>query len=269
MFCDLVGSTALSEQLDPEELLDIVRAYQEMCAAVITRFEGHIAKYLGDGMLVYFGYPLAHEDDAQRAVHTGLNILAELPELNARLRQIGAKHTPPLQARIGIHTGLVVVGEMGGGDYREQMAIVGDTPNIAARMQEIAQPDSVVISAATHRIVQGYFECFDLGARALKGISTPVQVYRVLRESEIHRRLELSAAMGLTPLVGREREVEFVRGRWEQVKDGFGQVVLLSGEPGIGKSRLVHEVKEHTAQESHALVECYCSPNTRTAVSIP
>src|SRR5712692_4926317 len=145
MFCDLVGSTALSEQLDPEELREVVQAYQEMCATAIARFEGHLAKYLGGGVLVYFSYPLAHEDDTQRAVRTGLEILASLPQLNARLQH-------PIRVRIGIHTGLVVTGEMGGGETREPMAIVGETPNIAARLQEIAAPNTVAISAATHRL---------------------------------------------------------------------------------------------------------------------
>jgi len=184
MFCDLVGSTALSTQLDPEELREVVRAYQQMCAQVISRFDGHLAKYLGDGLLVYFGYPVAHEDDAQRAVHAGLGIVGamrESPLLNTRLQQ-------PLQVRIGIHTGLVVAGEMGGGDTRELLAIVGETPNVAARLQEIAVPDTVVISTATYRLIQGYFVCQDLGPHTLKGISTPVPVYQVLRESGAQSR---------------------------------------------------------------------------------
>src|SRR5712692_1476416 len=168
MFCDLVGSTALSTQLDPEELREVVRAYQQLCAQVISRFDGHLAKYLGDGLLVYFGYPVAHEDDAQRAVHAGLGIgeaMRASPLLNPRLQQ-------PLQVRIGIHTGLVVAGEMGGGDTRELLAIVGETPNVAARLQEIAVPDTVVISTATYRLIQGYFACRDLGPHTLKGIPT-------------------------------------------------------------------------------------------------
>src|SRR5262249_46339540 len=150
MFCDLVGSTALSTQLDPEELRTVIQAYRETCATVIYRFEGHLAKYIGDGLLVYFGYPLAHEDDAQRAVRAGLSILAELPHLNAQLQStVGAQHAAPLQVRIGIHTGLVVAGEMGVGDQSEPLAIVGETPNLAARLQGLAEPNTVVISAAT------------------------------------------------------------------------------------------------------------------------
>src|SRR5713101_3925972 len=180
MFCDLVSSTPLSEQLDPEELREVVRAYQQACAEVIARFEGHLAKYLGDGLLVYFGYPTAHEDDAQRAVRVGLGILAELPHLNVRLQQTGgAIREWPLRVRIGIHTGLVVAGEMGGGDQREPLAIVGETPNIAARLQGVAEPDTVVISADTYRLTAGFFECRDLGPQQLKGVSLPVLAYQV------------------------------------------------------------------------------------------
>ena len=171
MFCDLVDSTALSEQLDPEDFRELVRAYQQVSAEVIARYEGHIAQYLGDGLLVYFGYPVAHEDDAARAVRVGLGILAALQQLNSQLPR-------PLQVRIGIHTGLVVVGEMGGGPKREQLAM-GDTPNIAARVQGLAAPDAVVISAATYRLTQGFFTCRALGPQPLKGISAPVEVYQV------------------------------------------------------------------------------------------
>jgi len=164
MFCDLVGSTPLSQQLDPEELRTVILAYQEACARVIRRCEGYLARYVGDGLLVYFGYPQAHEDDAQRAIRAGLGIVAALPNLNVRLQQtIGALQAMPLQVRIGIHTGLVVVGDMGGGGYRDPLAIVGETPNIAARLQGIAEPDTVVISAGTFKLVQGLFECQDRG----------------------------------------------------------------------------------------------------------
>ncbi len=179
MFCDVVGSTALSAQLDPEELREVIRAYRETCATVIRRFEGYLAKYIGDGLLVYFGYPLAHEDDASRAVRAGLGIVAAIQE-----RGVGATGRSPLQIRIGIHTGLVVTGEMGVGDQPEPLAIVGETPNIAARLQEQAQPNSVVISPSTYRLVQGLFECQDLGPQLLKGLSTPLSVYRVVGESE-------------------------------------------------------------------------------------
>ena len=255
MFCDLVGSTALSEQLDPEELRDVVRAYQGVCAKVIDRFEGYIAQYLGDGLLVYFGYPLAHEDDAQRAVRAGLEIVAavhELPLIKRRLQQ-------PLQVRVGIHTGPVVVGEMGGGEKRERLAL-GDALNIASRVQNLAKPNTVVISSATYRLVEGLFECRDLGLHTLKGVSTPLQVYRVLLESDVRSRFEFAVGKGLTPLVGREQEVGLLLERWDQVKEGMGQVVLISGEAGIGKSRLVQVMKEQVAEEAHTRIESRCSP---------
>jgi predicted ATPase/class 3 adenylate cyclase len=270
MFCDLVGSTALSQQLDPEELREVVRAYQETCAAVIARFEGHLAKYLGDGLLVYFGYPAAHEDDAQRAVWAGLGILAELPQLNARAQPTLEAHSrASLQIRIGIHTGLVVAGEMGGGDTREPLAIVGETPNIAARLQELAAPNSVVLSVATYRLTQGYFECQALGPQSLKGVSLPLEVYRALGESGAHNRLEVAATIGLTPLVGREQEVGLLLERWEQAKEGRGQVALLSGEAGIGKSRLLQALHERTAGELLTWLECRCSPYHQNSAFYP
>jgi class 3 adenylate cyclase len=184
LFCDLVGSTALAARLDPEELREVVRAYQAACAEVIGRFEGHIAQYLGDGLLVYFGYPLAHEDDAQRAVRAGLGMLEALEQLNMRLaRECGIR----LAVRLGIHTGLVVVGEMGAGARYEQLAL-GETPNLAARLQGLAAPDTVVISATTYRLVQGFFACHDLGSQTLKGSPTPVLVYDVLGESGAQSR---------------------------------------------------------------------------------
>src|SRR6266568_580574 len=229
LFCDLVGSTALSAQLDPEELREVVRAYQDTCAKVIARFEGHIAQYLGDGLLVYFGYPQAHEDDAQRAVRAGLGMIEALGQLNTRLEQEREVH---LAARLGIHTGLVVVGDVGGGTRQEQLAL-GETPNLAARLQGIAAPNTVVISAATLPLLGGFFACQSLGTPSLRGIAQPLEVYQVLYEHMARSRLEAVGATGLTPLVGREQEIELLRQRWVQVKDGFGQVVLLSGEAGI------------------------------------
>lgn len=266
MFCDLVGSTALSEQLDPEELREVIRAYQEVCAEVISHFEGHIAQYLGDGLLVYFGYPLAHEDDAQRAVCTGLEIVEEIERLNNRLQgDIGVR----LAVRLGIHTGLVVAGEMGGGEKREPMAIVGDTPNIAARLQGLAEPNTVVISLATYRLIQGYFGCQALGPHTLKGLSQPIEMYLVLHESDVQSRFELAVTKGLTPLVGREQEVKILLERWERVKEGEGQVVLLNGEAGIGKSRLVQVLKEQLAGESHVRIESRCSPYYQNSAIYP
>src|SRR5262249_5631227 len=233
MFCDLVGSTPLAEQLDPEDLRQVILAYQQTCAEQIRRFDGYLARYVGDGLLVYFGYPQAHEDDAPRAIRAGLGIVAALPELNTRLQHtVGGLGDSPLQVRIGIHTGLVVVGDMGGGDYRDPRAIVGETPNIAARLQGLAEPNTVAISEATGRLVHGLFECHARGPQALKGVSTLVPVYCVLRESDVQSRFEVAVRTGLTPLVGREEELGLLRRRWEQAKAGEGQAVLLSGEPG-------------------------------------
>jgi predicted ATPase/class 3 adenylate cyclase len=253
MFCDLVGSTALSEQLDPEELREVIRTYQEVCAEVINRFDGHIAQYLGDGLLVYFGYPIAHEDDAQRAVRAGLGIVGaihELPILNVRLQQT-------LQVRVGVHTGLVVVGEMGGGEKRERLAL-GDTLNIASRLQNIAETNTVVISSVSYLLVEGLFKCYDLGPHILKGISTPIQVYHVLEESGIRSRFEVAVTKGLTPMVGREREVELIKDSLEKMKEGRGQVVCIVGEAGVGKSRLVYEFKSMIRGEKVTHLEGHC-----------
>jgi class 3 adenylate cyclase/predicted ATPase len=263
MFCDLVGSTALSEQLDPEELREVVRAYQQTGAAVIERYEGHIAQYLGDGLLVYFGYPQAHEDDAQRAVRAGLGIIAALQQ-----REPSLPREKSLQVRIGIHTGLVVIGEIGGGAKRELLAL-GETPNVAARIQGLAAPDTVAISTATHRLVEGFFAHRSLGPRELKGISTPMEVYEVLAESGIRSRFEAAATTGLTPLVGREQEAGLLLERWARVNEGSGQVVLLSGEAGIGKSRLVQVLKEQVPEEPRARLECHCSPYFQNSAFYP
>jgi predicted ATPase/class 3 adenylate cyclase len=252
LFCDLVDSTQLSSQLDPEDYREVVRAYQATCTEVIRRYEGHVAQLLGDGLLVYFGYPQAHEDDAQRAVRTGLGILDAMGDLNQGLQQ--AKGIQ-LAIHMGIHTGLVVVGEMGGAGRQEQLAL-GETPNIAARIQGLAAPNTLVISDATSRLVQGYFECQDLGAQTLRGVAEPLHVYRILKESGARGRLDVAVTRGLTPLVGRESEVTLLRERWEQAKAGQGQVVLLSGEGGIGKSRLVQMLKEHVTNQPHVCWEC-------------
>jgi predicted ATPase len=232
-----------------------VRAYQAACATVIERFDGHIAQYLGDGLLVYFGYPRAHEDDAQRAVRAGL---AMVEAMGARTTHLEQQHGIRLAVRIGIHTGPVAVGEMGAGGRREQLAL-GETPNIAARLQALAAPNSVAISATSQHLVQGYCLYDDLGAHTLKGVDTPLQVYRVLGESGAQSLLDVPSPRGLTPLVGREAEVSLLLDRWAQVKEGLGQVVLLSGEAGIGKSRLVQVLKDHLAGEPNTRLECRCS----------
>src|SRR5882724_4254347 len=266
LFCDLVDSTALAARLDPEELREVVRAYQATCAKVIARFEGYIAQYLGDGLLVYFGYPLAHEDDAQRAVRTGLGIVEALGQLNTRLGQERGVH---LAVRLGIHTGLVVVGEVGGGTRQEQLAL-GETPNLAARLQGVAAPNTVVISAATYQLLGGFFACQSLGITLLKGFAQPLETYQVLSESTARSRLDMAGSTGLTPLVGREQEVGLLLERWAQVKDGFGQVVLLSGEAGIGKSHLVQMLTEQVVTEPQAwLTPCQCSPYYQNTALYP
>jgi class 3 adenylate cyclase/predicted ATPase len=252
MFCDLVESTKLASQLDPEEYREVVRAYQQVCIEVIQRYDGHIAQLLGDGLLVYFGYPHAHEDDPQRAVRSGLGILAAMQDLNQGLQQ---EKGLQLGVRMGIHTGLVVVGTMGGQGRQEQLAL-GETPNIAARIQGLAASDTLALSEATWRLVQGYFDCHDLGAQTLRGVAEPIAVYRVLSESGATSRLEVAQPRGLTPLVGREQEVGLLLERWAQAQNGQGQVVLLTGDAGIGKSRLVQVLKDHVANEPHTRWEC-------------
>jgi class 3 adenylate cyclase len=216
MFCDLVDSTRLAGQLDPEDLRDVVRAYQAVCAEALGRFGGHIAQYLGDGLLIYFGYPLAHEDDVPRAVHAALAILEAMQQLNSRLER---EQSVRLAVRLGIHTGLVVVGEMGVGNRQEQLAL-GETPNVAARLQSLAAPDTVVISAATQQLVQGLFTCQALGTRALKGVSQPLAVYGVLGTSAAQSRFEATITAGLTPLVGREEEGGYCGGAGSRLSKG-------------------------------------------------
>ena len=269
MFCDLVGSTALSEQLDPEELREVVQAYHETCAGAITRYAGYTAQHLGDGLLVYFGYPVAHEDEAARAVRTSLEILAGLHLLNARLKPALKVPLPhPIQVRIGIHTGLVVIGEIGRSEKRELLAL-GETPNLAARLQGVAKPDTVVLSAATQHLIQGLFEYQELGPQELKGLSTAVSVYQVVRESAAQSRFEVAVGAGLTPLVGREEELGLLRRRWAQAKEGAGQVVLLSGEAGIGKSRLAQTLKEQVTAEDATRIEFRCSPYHQNSAFYP
>jgi class 3 adenylate cyclase/predicted ATPase len=265
MFCDLVDSTKLSSQLDPEDWWDVVRAYQRVCTEVIQRYDGHVAQLLGDGLLIYFGYPHAHEDDAQRAIRTGLGILDAMGNLNQGLQQ--AKGIQ-LAIRIGVHTGLVVVGEMGGEGRQEQLAL-GEVPNIASRIEGLAASNTIAISEATHRLVQGYFECQDLGAQTLRGVAEPLHVYRVLQESGARGRLDVAVTRGLTPLVGRESEVTLLLERWEQVKAGHGQVILLTGDAGIGKSRLVQVLKDHVANEPHVRWECRSSEYSQNSALYP
>ena len=260
MFCDLVDSTPLAELLDPEELHFIISAYQNMCFHVVRRFEGYTAQYLGDGLLVYFGYPKAHEDDAARAVKAGLEIVAELQQLNLQLgEEVSLLHDRPLQMRVGIHTGLVVVSEMGKGERRELMAL-GEAPNVANRLQTIAHPNTVVLSAVTQHLIEGLFSFQPLGLRALRGVSAPIPVYRVLSEQDIRNRFELAISRGLTPVVGREEPLALVLQAWERVKSGNGQIVLVRGEAGIGKSRLLQSFKDRLIGDAHLRLEYHCSP---------
>jgi len=265
MFCDLVDSTALSGQLDPEEYRDVVRAYQRVCTAVSQRYDGYIAQYLGDGLLVYFGYPQSHEDAVQCAVYTSLGLLDAMQTLNLQLEQDQGIR---LAVRVGIHTGVVVVGDIGEGARQEQLAL-GETPNIAARIQGLAAPNTIAMSEATYRLVQGYFECQDLGALALRGVTESMRIYQVLSESGATSRLDVAQPRGLTPLVGRESEVTLLLERWAQVKAGQGHVVLLTGEGGVGKSRLVQVLKEHVANEPHVRWECRSLPYYQNTALYP
>jgi class 3 adenylate cyclase/predicted ATPase len=265
MFCDVVDSTTLSGQLDPEEYREVLRAYQAACVEAIQRFDGYIAQHLGDGLLVYFSFPTAHEDDAQRAILAGLGMLDAMQTLNTRLQR---EYGIWLSIRVGIHTGLAVIGDIGAGQKHELLAL-GEAPNIAARIQSLAAPDTVAISADTSRLVEGYFTVEDLGRHMLKGVATPLQVYRVLRHSGAQSRLDVAGPRGLTPLVGREQEVGLLLERWHWVKAGQGQVVLLSGEAGIGKSRLVQVLKDHITGEPHTRLECRSSPHNQHSALYP
>src|SRR4051812_4968384 len=260
MFCDLIGSTALSARLDPEDLREVIRSYQARVAATIQQFNGFIARYVGDGMLIYFGWPQAHETDAARAVRAGLAVAVVVGET-----QMGGEL---LQVRIGIATGLVVIGEpIGSGDSRQQTA-VGETPNVAARLQSLAGPGQVVIDAATKRQIGGLFECQDLGTIALKGLPEPVPAWQVLAENRTLGQFE-ALRSDLTPLVGRDEEIELLLRRWTQAKGGSGKVVLISAEPGVGKSRLAEALAERIAPELHVRLRYFCSPHHQDSTLYP
>jgi class 3 adenylate cyclase len=267
--CDLVASTALAARLDPEAFREVLRAYHAACATVIERFDGHIAQYLGSGLLVYFGYPLAHEDAPQRAVRTGLGIVEAVRRLNQQSQLPGGfECAVPLQVHVGIHTGLVVIDEVGDGARQEWLAL-GEVPNLATGLQSLAAPETVVTSVATWRLVEGWFVCQPLGGQALAGLPQPVAVYRVLQESGAQSRIEVTGAHGLTPLIGREPELALLRERWAQVKDGLGQVVLLSGEAGIGKSRLAETLRAQVACEGSPRLSCAVPPPIRIVPFFP
>jgi predicted ATPase/class 3 adenylate cyclase len=265
LFCDLVSSTQLSGQLDPEDLRTVVRAYQEAAAEVIQHYAGHIAQYLGDGLLVYFGYPTAHEDDARRAVHTGLGIVQAIATLNTRQ---AAQYGVNLAVRLGIHTGPVVVGVMGGGGRHEHLAL-GETPNIAARLQAFAPANAVVISAVTARLVQGTFTLEDLGTHTLHGVAEPMTIRRVRGLVATPSRDEEFFTAAVPVLVGREEESGLLRRRWEQSKAGLGQVVFISGEAGIGKSALVEGLRAQVRTERLPRIAFRCSPYHTTSALYP
>lgn len=250
MFCDLVGSTALSERLDPEDLHALVSAYQQASRDVITRYGGHVAQYLGDGLLAYFGYPAAHEDDAVRGVQAGLDILSEVGAL---------AHEPPLQVRIGVHTGPVVIGRVGAGARLEQLAL-GKTPNLAARVQAAAQPHTLAISGDTYRLVRGLFDCDALGATVLKGIAEPVPLYRVSRKGIAASRFDVLLQQGLTPMQDRTFEQAALQERWQAALRGEGQIVTLGGEAGIGKSRLLQAFAQRSIDDGAVRIVFRCSP---------
>ena len=260
MFSDLVGSTALSARMDPEDLREVIAAYQKCVAEAVRRFGGFVAKYMGDGVLVYFGYPQAHEDDAERAVRAGLELIAAVTAL---------KSPVPLQTRVGIATGLVVVGDLIGSGEAQERGIVGETPNLAARLQGIAEPNMVVIAEATRRLLGNLFELRDLGARDLKGIAGPVRAWAALRASSVASRFEALHASGLTELVGREEELELLLRRWSRAKRGEGEVVLLSGEAGIGKSRLTAALLERLSGEAPTRLRYFCSPQHTDSAFYP
>ena len=260
MFSDLVGSTALSARMDPEDLREVISAYQKCVAETVGRLGGFIAKFMGDGVLVYFGYPHAHEDDAERAVRAGLELVAAVSDL---------KTHAALQTRVGIATGLVVVGDLIGSGASQEQAIVGETPNLAARLQGVAEPNSVVIAESTRKLVGNLFELEDLGAQDLKGISGRVQAWAALRPSSVESRFDALHSSGLTELVGREEELELLLRRWSKAKTGEGQVVLLCGEPGIGKSRLTAALLERIAAEPHTRLRYFCSPQHTDSALYP
>jgi class 3 adenylate cyclase len=260
MFCDLVGSTALSSRLDPEDLREIIGAYQRSIAETVARFDGFVAKYMGDGVLVYFGYPQAHEDDAERAVRAGLAVIDAVGHLAA---------PRPLRVRLGIASGLAVVGDLIGAGAAQERGVVGETPNLAARLQALAAPDTLVISESAQRQVGALFEIEDLGLQLLAGFAEPQRAWRVVRESGVLSRFEALRAASLTPLVGREEEIELLLHPWRRAAAGEGQVVLICGEPGIGKSRLAAAMRERLEGEELMRLRYFCSPHYQDSALHP
>jgi class 3 adenylate cyclase len=259
VFCDIVGSTALSTQFDPEDLRELINAYHHAVAETVTRFDGFVAKYMGDGVLIYFGYPQAHEDDAERSVRAGLAVIDAVAKLPSRVT---------LRVRIGIATGLAVVGDLIGAGAAQERGVVGETPNLAARVQGLAEPNSVVIADGTRRQVGGLFDFADLGPKTLAGFAEPQHAWRVLGDSGTENRFE-ALRSGEIPLVGREEEVALLTRRWDQAENGEGKVVLISGEAGIGKSRLTAALTEHVEASPHARLRYFCSPHHQDSAFHP
>jgi class 3 adenylate cyclase/predicted ATPase len=257
MFCDLVGSTALSTKLDPEDMREVITAFQDASREAIQQYAGFIARYMGDGMLVYFGYPQAHEDDAERAVRAGLAIVRSMAELNAG---IGKHHEAVLAVRVGVATGPVVVGDIVGEGAAEEAAVIGETPNLAARLQAVAEPNQVVVASATHQLLGSSFEYEDLGMHELKGIAQAVRAWRAVREHDTHSRYEARRIGGRSPLLGRQEELGLLLRSWEASKERHGQAVLIQGEAGIGKSRLVDALREQIRGQNYVWVAHRCSP---------
>src|SRR5947207_2126540 len=259
MFCDLVGSTALAGRHDPEDLREIERHYHRVVADTVGRFAGFVAKYMGDGVLIYFGYPQAHEDDAERAVRAGLAVIDAVSALD----------TPePLQARVGIASGVVVVGDLIGEGAAQERGVVGETPNLGARLQTLAAPDTIVIAEGTRRQLGTLFDLEDLGPQTLAGFAAAQRAWRVIGESGVVSRFE-ALRSGTTPLVGREEELDLLQRRWQQARSGEGRVVLISGEPGIGKSRLTAAIATATQRERALRLRWFCSPHHQDSALYP
>jgi class 3 adenylate cyclase len=259
MFCDLVGSTELSTRHDPEDLRELIGGYHRAVADSVERFDGFIAKYMGDGVLIYFGYPQAHEDDAERAVRAGLTVIEAVGRLPGR---------EDLRVRLGIATGLAVVGDLIGEGAAQERGVVGETPNLAARLQALAMPNTLVIGEATRRQIGGLFDLADLGPQALAGFADPQPAWRIIGESGMLSRFE-ALRSGATPLVGRGEEIDLLLRRWEQAKTGEGRVVLFSGEPGIGKSRLTAALSEHIGTDPYTRLRYFCSPHHQDSALYP
>ena len=259
MFCDLVGSTMLSAKLDPEDLRGVIAAYHRCCSDLVEQNGGFVAKYMGDAVLAYFGYPKAEEHDAERSVRAALALVEAVPKL---------KTVAPVQVRVGISTGLVVVGDLVGSGEAQERAVVGETPNLAARLQTAASPNTVLISASTQRLLTGLFEYRDLGAIDVKGFAAPVRAFQVLRSSAVESRFEALRTPS-TLLVGRGEEVDVLVRCWEQAKRGDGRVVLISGEPGIGKSRIVQKMLDTLSAEQHTRLRYFCSPHHQDSALYP